>query len=73
MSEAKQRTCAYPGCEVLIGPPPELGGPTPGYCDDPEHNAHSTYYALKRGEGHAPAETAERLGLAEPHGGSRNG
>jgi hypothetical protein len=72
VSEPKERTCAYPGCEVVIGPPPELGGPAPGYCDDPEHNAHSTYHALKCGEGHAAPDTAARLGLAEPRQGSRN-
>jgi hypothetical protein len=72
VTESRERTCAYPGCEVVIGPP-ERGGPTPGYCDDPEHNAHSAYQALKRGEGEAPPDTAANLGLATDRGGSGDG
>jgi hypothetical protein len=73
MSEPNQRTCAFPGCEVEIGPSPEHGGPAPGYCDDPDHNAHSVYWALKRGEGHASPDTAARLDLPAFQKGSSDG
>ena len=73
MTEADVRTCAYPGCEVVIGPPPELGGPAAGYCDDPQHNAHSVYWALKRGEGDASPDTAARLDLPAFQKGSDHG
>ena len=72
MTGGGRRICAYPGCEAAIEPP-ERGGPTPGYCDDPEHNAHSAFLALKRGEGHAPGETAANLGLMTRQGGSGDG
>ena len=73
MSESKQRTCAFPGCENAIAPAPEPGGPPSGYCDDPDHNAHSVYWALQRGEGHAPPDTAARLDLPAFKKGSDNG
>jgi hypothetical protein len=63
MSEAMPKTCAYPGCEVVMEPAPERGGPAPRYCDSPEHNAHSVFRALQRGEGDAAPDTAARLGL----------
>jgi hypothetical protein len=42
---------------------PETGGPPPGFCSSPDHNAHSMFRALQRGEGEVPADTAARLGL----------
>ena len=73
MSESNETTCAFPGCDVEIGPPPEHGGPPSRYCEDPEHNAHSVYWALKRGEGHASPDTAARLDLPAFQKGSDNG
>ena len=73
MTESNERTCAFPGCEVVIGPDPEHGGPPSGYCDDPDHNAHSVYWALKRGEGDASPDTAARLDLPAFKKGSDNG
>jgi hypothetical protein len=61
MTETK--TCAYPGCQVVMEPAPERGGPPPRYCDSPEHNTHSVFRALQRGEGDASPDTAARLGL----------
>ncbi|MDP9228553.1 MAG: hypothetical protein M3M99_05805 [Actinomycetota bacterium] len=63
MTESTPQTCAYPGCEVVMEPAPERGGPAPRYCADPEHNTHSVFHALKRGEGHTSPETAAGLGL----------
>ena len=34
----------------------------------PDHNAHSVYRALKRGEGHASPDTAGQTGTAGPRG-----
>ena len=42
-------TCAFPGCERPIAPPPATGGRS-RYCDDPEHNA-STAFRARRGQG----------------------
>jgi hypothetical protein len=63
VTEAMPKTCAYPGCQVVMEPAPERGGPAPRYCDSPEHNAHSVFRALQRGEGDAAPDTAARLGL----------
>jgi hypothetical protein len=57
------KTCAYPGCDAVVEAAPETGGPPPGFCSSPEHNAHSLFRALQRGEGDVPADTAARLGL----------
>ncbi len=57
MTEETPKTCAYPGCEAIV-PEPEQGGPTPGYCDNPEHNAHSMFRALQSGEGETARDTA---------------
>lgn len=73
MTEPKQRTCALPGCQVVLGPSPEHGWPARRYCDDPDHNAHSVYMALKRGEGHASPDTAARLDLPAFQKGSKDG
>lgn len=71
VTEPKPQTCAYPGCEVVMELGPEKGpnrtGPTPRYCDDPEHNTQSVYKALERGEGDVSPGAEERLGL-EPRG-----
>lgn len=60
MTHTEPQTCAYPGCEVVVEPP-ERGGPTPGYCDNPEHNAESMFRALQRGEGEPSPDTAANL------------
>lgn len=60
-NETEPRTCKYPGCDVVLEPGPEHRGPPPRYCDNPEHNAHSVFQALKRGEGETPPGMAERL------------
>jgi hypothetical protein len=73
MTEQKQRTCAFPGCEVVLEPVSEAGRHVTGYCDDPDHNAHSVYWALKRGEGHASPDTAARLDLPAFQKGSNDG
>lgn len=70
MTESKRRTCAYPGCDVVMGDAPERGGPPPRYCDSPEHNTQSVFQALQRGEGEASPDTAARLGLKR---GANNG
>jgi hypothetical protein len=57
MTETAPKTCAYPGCEVVVEPP-ERGGPTPGYCDNPEHNAHSVFRALQGSEGESSPDDA---------------
>ncbi len=63
MNDTAPRTCAYPGCENVVSSDPQHGGPPSGYCDLPEHNAHTMFLALKRGEGNPPPDTAARLGL----------
>ena len=67
MTESR-RKCAYPGCEVMIEPPPDHGGPPSGFCSAPEHNAHSLYQAMRRGECDVEPETAARLGLSTAEG-----
>jgi hypothetical protein len=62
MTQTKARTCAYPGCEVIPEADPERGGPPPSYCASPEHNAHSAFHAIQRGEGDGPAGGAAGLG-----------
>ena len=63
MTESKPTTCAHPGCEVVIEAFGERGGPPSRYCDNPEHNTHSVFLALQRGEGEASPDTAARLGI----------
>ena len=43
-------TCAFPGCERPIAPPPATGGRS-RYCDDPEHNASTAFRARRGGQG----------------------
>ena len=64
MTDANPRTCAYPGCDVVMPAAGPHGGPPPRYCDDPDHNAHSVYRALARGEGEVEPQVAARIGLA---------
>jgi hypothetical protein len=73
MTEPKQRTCAFPGCEVVLGPVSDAGPHVTGYCDDPDHNAQSVYRALRRGEGDASPDTAARLDLPAFKKGSKDG
>jgi hypothetical protein len=56
MSETETVTCLYPGCDRPAVPPPKHGGPPPRYCDIEEHNASSTYQALKADEAGAGAD-----------------
>jgi hypothetical protein len=71
VTESTPQTCAFPGCDVVMELGPEKGpnrtGPTPRYCDDPEHNTQSVFQALQRGEGDASPETEAGLGL-DPSG-----
>jgi hypothetical protein len=61
VTKPNQRTCAYPGCTVVLDPDPELGGRAPGYCSNPKHNAYSAYTELKRqGEATPGMETLKR-------------
>jgi hypothetical protein len=53
--------CAHPGCDLVVESPADHRGPPLRYCENPEHNAHSTYHALRRGEGEVPPDTAERI------------
>lgn len=52
-TETEETTnCLYPGCERPAVPPRDTGdprrkGPPPRYCELEEHNAASTYQALK--------------------------
>lgn len=57
----EQIICVHPGCDKVVVPGPDHMGPPPRYCDDPEHNAHSTFHALRRGEGETPPDVAERI------------
>ena len=52
MSETETETviCLYPGCGREAVPPPKHGGPAPRYCDIEEHNASTTFQALKAKE-----------------------
>lgn len=72
MTETTPKTCAYPGCEVVMEHAPERG-PPPRYCSSTEHNAHSVFQALQRGEGETSPDTAARLGLAPAQPGARRG
>ncbi|MDQ6749448.1 MAG: hypothetical protein M3Z33_01635 [Actinomycetota bacterium] len=72
MTETTRKTCAYPGCEIVMEPAPERG-PEPRYCDSPDHNAHSVFRALQRGEGDASPETAARLGIKPFESGGMGG
>jgi hypothetical protein len=63
MSETEGETetviCLYPGCDREAVPAPKHGGPPPRYCDDEEHNASSTFQALQKDKGEAPADASE--------------
>jgi hypothetical protein len=52
MSETETETviCLYPGCEEPAVPARKEGGPAPRYCANDDHNAGSTYQALKAQE-----------------------
>lgn len=47
--EARTETviCLYPGCEEPAVPMHKHGGPPPRYCANEDHNAGSTFLALK--------------------------
>jgi len=54
MSETTETvTCLYPGCENPAVAPPKHGGPPPRYCELEEHNANTTFQALKEQEAKA--------------------
>jgi hypothetical protein len=63
MTVTKAKTCAFPGCEVIPEAHPQHGGPAPGYCSLPEHNAHSAFQAMKRGEGGGGAGFGPGMGV----------
>jgi hypothetical protein len=48
--------CLYPGCEEPVVPQHKHGGPPPRYCANDDHNAGSTFQALKA-KGEAPDVT----------------
>lgn len=54
--------CLYPGCDREAVDSPRKGenpmrqGPPPRYCDNEEHNAASTYQALKAQESQTSAD-----------------
>src|SRR5690349_12321223 len=58
MSDTTSVTCAFPGCDRPVAPPPATGGRS-RYCDDPEHNATSAFRA-RRGQGRGETETLDR-------------
>jgi hypothetical protein len=43
-------TCLYPGCNEPAVPKHKHGGPPPRYCANDDHNAGSTFQALKAQE-----------------------
>ena len=42
--------CLYPGCDEPAVPMHKHGGPPPRYCANEDHNAGSTFQALKAQE-----------------------
>jgi hypothetical protein len=46
-TEEETVICLYPGCESPAVPKHKHGGPPPRYCEKDEHNAASTFQALK--------------------------
>jgi hypothetical protein len=40
-------TCAFPGCDQAVAPPPAVGRPS-RYCTNPEHTATAAFYARRR-------------------------
>ena len=49
-TQAETVMCLYPGCDQPAVPAPKHGGPPPRYCDNDDHNAGTTYAALKAQE-----------------------
>src|ERR1700760_3476862 len=62
MSDTTSVTCAFPGCDQPVTPPPATGGRS-RYCDDPEHNA-STAFRARHAQGRG--SRTESISLDRP-------
>ena len=58
-TQARTKTCIYPGCERPAVPPHMLGGPQPAFCDLEEHNALTAHLERKRLAEESPPGAAE--------------
>jgi hypothetical protein len=59
MSDAREKTCIYPGCERPAAPPHPLGGPQPAFCDLEDHNALTAHQERQRRAREAESKEAE--------------
>jgi hypothetical protein len=56
VTEAKEKTCIYPGCDRPAVPPHPLGGPQPAFCDLEEHNALTAHLERERLASASPSD-----------------